>query len=239
MIPSSAPAPMRPRKAGSIRIVPRLPEDSARRRHLLLACAVALAAPPGAHAQWWSYLRAPRTMSEVTELLETRFPDVPEITPGTLAAELAGSPARGPAALLLDVRTKAEYDVSHLAGATHAPDAKAALRLAASLSPGARIITYCSIGYRSAQAARELAEANHANVVNVDGGIFRWANEGRPIVRVRDAVVSSGNASASKATNSVTIPATTVHPYDAQWGQLLNERLRAPLAPADQPRQSG
>ncbi|MGE0312447.1 MAG: rhodanese-like domain-containing protein [Lautropia sp.] len=186
----------------------------ARRRALLLAGA-ALAFAGSAQAQWWSYLRAPSTMAEVTELLETRFPDVPLITTAALAEELA----RGPAPLLLDVREKAEFDVSHLPGARHAPDAATALRIASSLPPGARIVTYCSIGYRSAAVARALAEGGHPNTVNLDGSIFRWANEGRPIVR--DASPAGATAQAS-----------TVHPYDATWGKLLEPSRRAPISSA-------
>ena len=212
---------------------------NAQRRRMLAAGGIALfAAPLPGRAQWWSYLRAPRTMVEVSELLDTRFPDVPRLTTAALADELA----RGDSPLLLDVREQAEFDVSHLPGALHAPNATTALRLAASLAPGSRIVTYCSIGYRSASVARALSEAGHVNVVNLDGSIFKWANEGRPIVRdsLVEAAASAGKdadprAGANGAPAGKTTAARTVHPYDAQWGQLLDAPLRAPLAPSGQP----
>jgi hypothetical protein len=46
-------------------------------------------------------------------------------------------------------------------------------------------------------------------VRNLDGSIFAWANEGRPLER-------NGQ------------PAQLVHPYDALWGKLLDPARRAP-----------
>ena len=59
---------------------------------------------------------------------------------------------------------------------------------------------------RSAALARELARRGRAQVVNVEGSLFEWANRGWPVHR--------GNA-----------VVTLVHPFDADWGQLLDRRL--------------
>jgi 3-mercaptopyruvate sulfurtransferase SseA len=72
----------------------------------------------------------------------------------------------------------------------------------------ARVVTYCSVGVRSAAMADRLREAGYVNVVHMNGSIFQWANEGRPLER-------DGR------------PAETVHPYDAEWGRLLDARRRA------------
>ena len=76
----------------------------------------------------------------------------------------------------------------------------------------ATVVTYCSVGYRSSRAAEQLARAGYANVANLEGSAFAWANEGRPLVDARGRATS------------------VVHPYDANWGKLLEPRHRAPVA---------
>ena len=51
--------------------------------------------------------------------------------------------------------------------------------------------------------------AENISVYNLKGSIFKWANEGRPVVD------SSGQA------------VSKVHPYSAVWGKCLNSELRA------------
>ena len=58
--------------------------------------------------------------------------------------------------------------------------------------------------------AQRLSEAGFTNVVNLEGSIFEWANQGHPVYREDRAVA-------------------LVHPYDAVWGLLLKKDLRAPL----------
>ena len=73
-------------------------------------------------------------------------------------------------------------------------------------------MTYCSAGYRSGKLAERLQAAGYTNVRNLDGSIFKWANERRPLVRGESE------------------PVTKVHPYSAIWGRLLAPEARAPLA---------
>ena len=146
----------------------------------------------------------------VNAKIRSDFPEVRRISTAELAAWLNDSGR--PAPLLLDVRTRAEYEVSHLAGAKHVdPDAAASAVRAAKHRP---IVTYCSVGYRSGAFAKKLGEAGFTNVVNLEGSIFRWANEGRPVFR------------GSRKTGEV-------HPYNRTWGMLLKKRLRANVPPAD------
>ena len=136
------------------------------------------------------------------------FPGVPATRPEPLTRWLADPRREAP--LLLDVRTRAEYDVSHLPGAIHVePGADPATVNAPRDRP---IVTYCSVGYRSAAMAERLRAAGFRDVVNLEGSIFQWANEGRPLER-------DGH------------PTTTVHPYNATWGMLLRPARRAPVVP--------
>src|SRR3954470_10015687 len=109
--------------------------------------------------------------------IRREFPQVKRISTAELAAWIAGSDRPPP--LLLDVRTQAEFDVSHLPNAVRVePNAPAAAFSAAKDQP---IVTYCSVGYRSAGLAAKLQAAGFTDVRNLEGSIFRWANEGRPV----------------------------------------------------------
>ncbi len=136
--------------------------------------------------------------------IRAAYPDVRPLSTDSLAAWLAGD--AGP--LLFDVRAESEYAVSHLAGARRLdPDARDFSALQ-DLPKDTPLVTYCSVGYRSAAMARRLHEAGFTNVMNLEGSIFAWANEGRAVYRDGQAV-------------------RQVHPYDAVWGRLLKKELRA------------
>jgi rhodanese-related sulfurtransferase len=142
----------------------------------------------------------------VKQDIARRFPQVRQLPASELAAWL--SDTNQPAPLLLDVRTPAEYAVSHLANARQVdPDADAAKALP-DTSKDTLIVTYCSVGYRSSAFAERLRRAGFTNVFQLDGSIFQWANEGRRLVR-------DGK------------PVEKVHPYNARWGQLLDTERRA------------
>jgi rhodanese-related sulfurtransferase len=142
--------------------------------------------------------------SLVNAKIRRDFPEVKRISTAELAAWLADD--NRPAPLLLDVRTQPEYEVSHLRDAEWiAPDAPPSAVEAPKDRP---IVTYCSVGYRSGAFAEKLHEAGFTNVVNLEGSIFAWANEGRPLVH--DGA-----------------PAEKVHPYNGIWGLLLRKEHRA------------
>ena len=113
--------------------------------------------------------------------------------------------------VLLDARGPDEYAVSHLPGARRVdPDADAAALGSALADVDRRrpVVVYCSVGARSAAVARRLRKAGFERVENLRGSIFRWANEGRPVVRDGEVVGE-------------------VHPFDAVWGRLLDPEHRA------------
>ena len=132
------------------------------------------------------------------------FPDVRRIDPKELAKWLSDSKRAPP--ILLDVRTTAEYEVSHIHGAERVePTASADMINITREKP---IVTYCSVGYRSAAFAKKLQDAGYKNVQNMSGSIFEWANEGYSIERNGERV-------------------DKVHPYNTTWGKLLKPSLRA------------
>lgn len=137
----------------------------------------------------------PALVTAARPLIAWRFPELAWIS----AAELE----RRPELIRLDARSEAEFAVSRIPGA---------LRLDEPLQAGwprdAPIVVYCSLGYRSAEAARRLRAAGFGDVRNLAGGIFGWSNAGRPLVNDAGAV-------------------RVVHPYAVPWGLLLAPEARA------------
>ena len=75
-----------------------------------------------------------------------RYEGVRRVTTTALAARLQSSDPP----LLFDVRTPAEYDVSHLAGARNVPPGTDIEALLADVSKDRAVVVYCSVGGRSA-----------------------------------------------------------------------------------------
>ncbi|MCW8133993.1 MAG: rhodanese-like domain-containing protein [Planctomycetota bacterium] len=141
----------------------------------------------------------------IKQAIREKFPEVPQTSTQELAGALSGGAT--PAPLLFDARTEAEFDVSHLPGARRvtADDLEA---LAGELDKAQPIVCYCSVGYRSSALAEKLRAAGFTRVSNLEGSIFQWANEGRPL--------EAGGK-----------PAEKVHPFNATWGALLEPQRRA------------
>ncbi|MFB6248412.1 MAG: rhodanese-like domain-containing protein [Salinibacter sp.] len=143
-----------------------------------------------------------QTWRAVDRMIQSSFPKVPTLTTDSLAERLADSSRT----VLLDARAPEEYAVSHLRGARRVDPAATQFPMLDTLPRDTPIVVYCSVGYRSARVAARLRARGFGNVANLKGSIFRWANEGRPVVR-GDSVVRA------------------VHPYDDTWGRLLDEDL--------------
>lgn len=142
----------------------------------------------------------------IKRAIRTKFPSVEHTSTNSLAAWLDQPDVEKP--LLLDTRTKPEYLVSHLPGAQLiAPDTQD-FTVLNPLVLDRPIVTYCSVGYRSSIIAKRLQEAGYTNVTNLEGSIFQWTNEGRPVYRDGQRIQQ-------------------VHPYDQFWGCLLDRELHA------------
>lgn len=127
----------------------------------------------------------------------------------TLAARLEGPEPP----LLFDVREPHEYAVSHLPDARNLPpDADPATALA-DVPRDRPVVVYCSVGWRSADMARRMAQAGFSDVTNMRGSIFRWVAQGRPLV--------DGQGE----------PTTRVHAFGPPWSWLVPPAHRAAEAP--------
>jgi len=81
-------------------------------------------------------------------------------------------------AVVLDVREVAELAEGRIADSIHIPLGQLPAR-AFELDRGRPVITVCRSGGRSSRAAQFLAGQGY-DVANLDGGMTRWLDEGRP-----------------------------------------------------------
>ncbi|MFN0246663.1 MAG: rhodanese-like domain-containing protein [Kofleriaceae bacterium] len=176
-------------------------------RHLLPALLVAVSVS--------ACSSTPNDLGRVRANVAADHPGLRQIAPADVEAAMR----RDRPPLLLDVRTPAEFAVSHLRGARlvepGAPAEALRSRELAGVSLDAPIVCYCAVGVRSSNTCEALQKAGYTNVANLDGSIFRWANEGRPLVQGET-------------------PTTFVHPYNAEWGRMLAPAHRADVPPIEE-----
>jgi len=137
----------------------------------------------------------------VIQSVRKQFPSVQQLATDELAGWLADSKRLAP--FLVDARSAGEFSVSHLRDAANLTTVSEVESL---VSPSRPVVVYCSVGYRSSALAQKLQKAGFAHVYNVEGSIFKWANEGHSVFRGTSKVEE-------------------VHPYNATWGKLLDQRL--------------
>ena len=79
--------------------------------------------------------------------------------------------------IVVDVRTREEYDEGHIENAVLLPDAEIEEKAEKTLSDkNAVILVYCRSGRRSEIAAKELIQMGYTNVYDF-GGIIDWPHE--------------------------------------------------------------
>lgn len=87
-------------------------------------------------------------------------------------------------AVMIDVRTQAEFDGGHVLDARHVPQDQVA-QSAETLKrfKDKVVITCCESGMRSRAAARALQAQGFTKVVNLRGGVQAWRAENLPLVK--------------------------------------------------------
>ena len=78
---------------------------------------------------------------------------------------------------VIDVRTDAEVSRGVIPGASHIALDKLPERYK-ELDPAAKVVIYCQVGGRSANAAQFLASQGFSQVFNLQGGINAWVASG-------------------------------------------------------------
>ncbi len=141
-------------------------------------------------------------LERIKDITRATFPSVPQMSTTELAAKVERNPA---SVLVVDVRSAKEFEVSHLPGAILAGSAESIAKTAKERGVQ-EVVLYCSVGFRSSRLASVLRQKGLSGVSNLEGSIFVWANEGRPLLRGTDRV-------------------HTVHPYGNRWAGLLKAGL--------------
>ena len=131
-----------------------------------------------ATAMWMAYW--PWRWARVREEVRTRYSAVKQINGELLKRWMADRTVKPP--LLLDVRTAAEYDFSHLPGAIRVVEGAP---LADNLLTGkedVQIVVYDAVGFDAGKFAVNLLQRNFKDVQTLEGGIFQWANDRLPLI---------------------------------------------------------
>ncbi len=144
-----------------------------------------------------------RTIADVAK----RWPNLQHVPADDVARMMTEK-----SAVIFDVRTEQEYNVSHLEGAIRvdpAIDSAEFLKAHAGAVKGKTAVFYCSVGVRSSKLAERvgqgLKEAGALGTQNLRGGIFAWLQEYRPL-------------------HDAEGPIELVHPYDKTWGKAVKRQ---------------
>jgi len=103
-----------------------------------------------------------------------------EITPAQAAAWLGQSP---PAVLLVDCRTREEWDLVHIPGSVWIPLSEIESRAdELEPEPGQQVAVICHHGVRSLRASLALRQLGHPGAMSVAGGIDAWSQSVQPSI---------------------------------------------------------
>lgn len=150
-----------------------------------------------------------KALSKKHEKITQQFSNVSHISPD----DFSKTPSDD--IIIFDVRERAEYDVSHINGALHIDPNIAPERFMAlygDKAHGKTAIFYCSVGHRSSHLAKtvqaSLLDHGTRAVYNLEGGIFKWHNEDRPL----------------QSNSEIRTP--YIHPYNRYWGRMINDQSK-------------
>ena len=179
----------------------------------IAAALLYLVLPAGSVAQG----AEPFTLDTVRAQVVRDYPAVRQLSPLALARTLK----EGGDVLLIDVREPEEFAVSRIPGAERVDPGiwrHSFLKRFADRAKGLTVVFYCAVGVRSSRLATRVQEAlkrhGAVQVFNLDGGVFAWHSEDRPLVDARG-------------------PTRFVHRFDSHWGRLVAR----PDEARDHPRQ--
>ena len=133
-------------------------------------------------------------MNFVLAYMRRQFPNTPTMNTSDFSEVIQDNDN----VLILDCRRPDEHEISKIPGAKNVhfrcsnEELKETLK---EVDDKTQIISYCSLGYRSAITTDRIREqiqndssiqATSDNVYNLEGSIFKWANENRPLIDSND-----------------------------------------------------
>jgi len=135
------------------------------------------------------------------KMIERKYDGFPLIQPEVLEDKLENKVP----VVILDTRELNEFHVSHIPGAFYFGYDIKNWKALDNIPKNAEIIVYCSIGVRSQNIGKELADRGYNNVSNLYGGVFLWADQNRSL-----------EDNAGSTTNKV-------HGYNLVWGKWVKK----------------
>jgi rhodanese-related sulfurtransferase len=148
---------------------------------------------------------SPLAAFALREAVDLKFRDIRHVSPSELITWMQ-DPNRPPP-LLVDARPADEVAQSHIEGAVAIDPGSPDLAPLAHVSRETPIVVYDGPGVVAAVMARGLMDAGFTRVSNLEGGLFRWVNEGHPVVNAQG-------------------PASQVRTAGWAWSRLLKSRYR-------------
>lgn len=109
--------------------------------------------------------------------------------------------------IVLDTRSKEEFEVSHIEGAKFIDYSDFDPSMLQGIDKNDTVVVYCSVGYRSEKIGEKLQKLGYNNVLNLYGGIFDWKNKGKQVTN-KTGVTDS------------------VHTYNKSWSQWLYKGIK-------------
>ena len=138
------------------------------------------------------------------QAIRLKFPKVRQVSPSELVVWMR-DPNRPPP-MLIDARPPAEYAISRIDGAVEIDPTAPDLSSLNHISKDQPLVVYDATGAQGTAMVIALTTEGFTRVSNLEGGLFRWANEGHALVDDKG-------------------PATHVFPLTWSWGHLLKARF--------------
>ncbi|XP_066936848.1 uncharacterized protein [Clytia hemisphaerica] len=143
--------------------------------------------------------------------IRSRFPKVNQISTNCFE-ELLLQKESEETVLVVDVRERQEQSISSLENAVFiSPNNQNMDKILCLIEskPISNVVAFCSMGYRSCEFVQKLykcldtSKRSSITLYNLEGGLFKWANENKRIVDDKGMETSF------------------VHPYNVVWGKFL------------------
>ncbi len=162
----------------------------------------------GVSAVLWLSVSA-QNLQKVQASVAKKYPQLNHIQAGQFSKEIDRQPDNF---VIFDVRERQEYEISHLPGAIWVEPGMSRtvfLNTHGQNLAGKTAVFYCSVGRRSSdmlsRVHTDLTQKGAPRSYNLTGGIFAWHNEGYGLVNDISATEN-------------------IHPYNSQWGKLIERR---------------
>lgn len=153
-------------------------------------------------------------LTDINHELINKYPNVKHISAKDFTNHLKTQNSSN--MIVFDVRETKEYEVSHLDGSIQVDPSIKTDDFFEQFGYKIKdkvVVFYCSVGVRSSQLINRLETENNSKksleMLNLEGGIFKWTNETLPVEGVG------------------------VHPYNRYWSRLIVDKSMIHYSPLE------